>query len=418
MSWNWEYKGYGINGNFHKIKSQHFQDVSPFDLKKVNTIWGEEPALVDEAVSAAKNAQSKWFKLSLEERTKKFLSFAAEVEKRSEEIAQAICNSTGKTITECRGELKAVARKNKLTVEKGLDLVKTVYASGGEYQFHPLGVISIVGPFNFPVHLINSHVAPALLLGNTVVIKGSENCPAVSQLYYEASLSSELPPGAINIVQGGPIIGDKLVSHPDVFGVVFTGSYRVGKKIKESCLNSPNKLLALEMGGKNFCVIDEDADIELAAKEISAAVLGGAGQKCSATSRVLAHKKLADKLLGQIKIQFEAVTQVDPRKDNSKMGTLVNDQAARSFLAYQESIKTTNSEIILEGNRPDDSSCFVRPALRKVYDSKDPIFFEEVFGPDLSFETFSDYDSVFPTLNDNPYGLCLSFFGQSKTKNP
>ena len=415
---NWNYKGYGINGEFVAVGDRSFKNINPAKLNDEPVLWGENVQLVNQAIDSAYEAQKKWRSESFETRCKKFLSFVLEIEKRSEDIALAITLSTGKTLKECRGELGAVARKSRLTVEKGMNLVKAVPGREEKvrYQFAPLGVMGIIGPFNFPIHLVHSHVAPGLLLGNSVVIKASEFAPLVSQIYFECAQQSDLPAGLINTVQGGPAVGKALTTHPKVTGVVFTGSYDVGLKIKRDCLEHPFKLLALEMGGKNLCLVDHDADLNLAAQKAAFSVMGAAGQKCSATSRILIHhtkKEQFCELLKSEMLKYQPGN--DLLDENTNLGTLVSPKSVETFLSYQEKMAALKPVVLLSGSRFNVESCFVNPGLRVLdFDCPSELLWEEVFAPDVTVQGFDNLDNCYDLLNQNPFGLCLSYFGEKK----
>src|SRR5438270_1974401 len=226
------------------------EDRSPADLSVVLGRYPWAVAQVDRAVGAAREAQAAFALRSAAERAQLVRAIGGVLKKREDELARAIALDVGKPLWEARTEAQACSAKAAITVDEGLKLVADFPAAGqagAECRFRPLGVVAVLGPFNFPVHLPNGHILPALACGNSVVFKPSEVAPHASELYARCLQEAGVPPGAFNLVQGGPAVGQALAAHEGVAGILFTGSWAVGQAIQRATLGQ-TKLLALELG--------------------------------------------------------------------------------------------------------------------------------------------------------------------------
>jgi succinylglutamic semialdehyde dehydrogenase len=269
------YKGDFIAGRFQPVTQAdgEFRDLSPADLKDEVGVFPFQRSRMLMAVEAAKQAFLPWARLSLDERKAYLWRLQEAFLTKKEDMALAIARDTGKPLWEALTEATALANKVDITLNESLKLVATTEVPEalpgvvGKIAFKPRGVMAVIGPFNFPAHLPNGHIIPALIMGNTVVFKPSEQTPLVGQLYAECVEMAGLPPGVVNIVQGDGESGRNLVLAEDVDGVLFTGSYEVGLKIKQETMTHYWKILALEMGGKNATVIWEDAALDKAIYE-------------------------------------------------------------------------------------------------------------------------------------------------------
>jgi succinylglutamic semialdehyde dehydrogenase len=226
------------------------EDRSPADLGVLLGRHGWAVSQVDRGVEAARAAQAEWAARPAGERAAMVRRIGEALKARADELSRAIALDVGKPLWEARAEVQACVAKAAITVDDGLRLVAPFPAPGqpnAECRFRPLGVVAVVGPFNFPVHLPNGHVLPALACGNTVVFKPSEIAPHAAEMYARCLAEAGVPPGAFNLVQGPGPVGAALAAHPGVDGVLFTGSWAVGQAIQRASLGQ-TKLLALEMG--------------------------------------------------------------------------------------------------------------------------------------------------------------------------
>ncbi|HXW60256.1 MAG TPA: aldehyde dehydrogenase family protein, partial [Myxococcota bacterium] len=212
---------------------------------------------VEQAVLAAKNAAKSWGYLEQWQRNHYLLKLKESFKKNEQRLKDAISLEMGKIHSESLAEAQGLSSRIDLTIDKGLTRVKTeeLYNLRAKTRYHSQGAMAVVGPYNFPVHLLNGHVIPSLLTGNTVVVKPSEVCLLTAEIYAQCFSDAEFPPGVFNMLQGDARISKALCTHPLVDGVLFTGSYNTGRLLKELLLDQPHKILALEMGGKNFAVV-------------------------------------------------------------------------------------------------------------------------------------------------------------------
>jgi len=261
-----------INGRFVLTEKSdgQFKDVSPADLNDQVMTVKYKLDHIDQACQAAKQAYLPWAKLTLDERKKYLLKLKEIFVAHEPQMAELIARDTGKSLWDATTEAKALAAKIDITLNESVKLIQEERIKNalpqvdGVIRFRSRGVMAVIRPFNFPAHLPNGHIIPALIAGNTIVYKPSEQTPAVAQLYAQMVEKAEFPPGVFNLVHGEVETGRRLVAHELVDGILFTGSYEVGLKIKQETLNHYWKILALEMGGKNATVVWDDADIDKA----------------------------------------------------------------------------------------------------------------------------------------------------------
>src|SRR3954470_13451362 len=246
------------------------EDRSPADLSLVLGRHAWAVAQVDAAIAAAREAQGAFAALAQADRTQLVRRIGAVLKDREEDLASAIALDVGKPLWEARTEAQACSAKAAITAEEGLKLVSPFPAPGqpgAECRFRPLGVLAVLGPFNFPVHLPNGHILPALLCGNAVVFKPSEIAPHAAEVYARCVEQAGVPRGVFNLVQGGSEVGGALAAHRGVDAVLFTGSWAVGQAIQQAN-QGQTWLLALEMGGKNAAVVLRDADADKALYDV------------------------------------------------------------------------------------------------------------------------------------------------------
>lgn len=378
--------------------------------------WSE--AAVDDAVAAARRAQPDWERRGQDQRLRALRRFRDALEQRQDELARAITLEMGKPLWESRGEAAVLLKKIDIMTGEGLDHTAPVHPEGlpgGSWKYRPLGVLAVLGPYNFPLHLPNGHIIPALATGNTVVVKPSEFAPLSMQLYFECLQQADLPAGVVNLVQGPGPVGARLSAHRDVDGVLFTGSYHTGHRIKRATIDQPGKLLALEMGGKNTTIVCDDADLEQATHAIVQASCLTTGQRCSATSRVVVHSDVADEVTDRLRTLLRRTTTGDPMDpDGPLMGPLATRAGHAKFLrAQQDDEDGALLSIVDGGAHPDyDHGYFVRPALWRAstVDRHGSHQGAEIFGPDvIIYEVDSDNEAA-AVANDTEYGLAMSVF--------
>ncbi len=428
------------------------EDVSPSDYSQLvaRVHWGL--GQVERAVDAARAARASWAARPLAERISVVRAVGAACKAREEELARAIALDIGKPLWEARTEVAAVVNKAAVTVDEGLSWVRGFVpgqppgAAGAEAagspplecRFKPLGVLAVLGPFNFPVHLANGHILPALATGNTVVLKPSEVAPQAAELYARILSDAGVPPGVFNLVQGPGVVGAALASDPGVDGVLFTGSWAVGQRIEEAA-RGQSKMLALEMGGKNAALILDDLDAaaeEKALYDVMFSAYVSAGQRCTAASRCIVQgpPARADAIARKLARLANNLIVGHAFDDGVFMGPLASPAAAKKFdeglaaarhggfpdaklpvsdkhAARAEIEELLDSRVLsprgLEG-------AYRSPALHRVHRAaQSPFELEELFGPSLSVYSAESDEEAIALANATDYGLAASVHTQS-----
>ncbi len=386
---------------------------SPRDLDEVVSRVAFRFAAVNEAVASARAAFKPWANSEPSSRAAWMMKLREAVETRKEAFAQTITREIGKPLWEARAEVAAALNKIDITLTDGLALVapREMGSRGQRYAFKPHGVAVVLGPFNFPLHLVHGHVVPALLTGNTVVVKPSELAPGVGQLYAECFEAAGFPVGVFNLVQGEAQTGALLAAHPDVDAVMLTGSFAAGQAIKRATLEQPHKLLALELGGRNPALVLADADLDKAVHDVLWGAFVTTGQRCSGTAVALIERPLFDAFVARALEVLDGLTVGDPLRSDVFMGPLVSERAASRFLAALEEAERDGVRAL----RPSQAfaltprGAYVTPSLHHVERPHGSTYAaEELFGPDLAVEIVDDLDHAIARANDSVYGLSAS----------
>ena len=400
-----------INGEFIRGVGELFSSHNPARSGVEVAQMVERAEAVDQAVSSAKRALKSWRSGGLEHRIEALKAVAALVPEHQERIAEAICLEMGKPIAEARVEAGSIKSKIEGVIQQ-LDQTLPSAPSGapGEQRFHALGVIAVIGPFNFPVHLLNTHIIPALLTGNTIIAKPSEVTPLCGQRYAELFHAARFPTGVFNLIQGRGATGAKLSAHPQVNGVIFTGSYETGRKIRQATFDQPYKKVCLELGGKNPAVVLDDADLDQATREILLGSLLTTGQRCTATSRVIASSGIAVELKNRLVDAFKRIRPLDPLDDSCFMGPLATENAKDRFLKLLALAKSQGAEPWVESEGI-AGGAFVTPSIYGVQGTEDYLD-HELFGPHISFQIVADDQAALEAASQNQYGLSASLFTQ------
>jgi succinylglutamic semialdehyde dehydrogenase len=419
-----EGRGDFIDGVFRRAKGERVlqsrdpaRDFAPVFRTVVDV------AHVDDAVAAAQRAQPSWQALGVDGRRKYLLALKAAFDENVDVIARAIVREMGKPLREALIEAKSLGDRVTLVLEDGLKRIETLKPAGvaGEARAHPQGVLAVLGPYNFPCHLMNSHIIPALATGNAVVVKPSEIVPMCGELYARCVERAGFPPGVFNLVQGGGDVGRALVAHPDTQGVLFTGSWRTGRAISQAILDQPHKIAALEMGGKNVAVVCDDADLPQALAAVLQGAFLTAGQRCTATSRLLVMEKVAERFLDALVSATRELRPGDPMDLATAFGPLATKEAYEKFSRLRALAPTLGCETLLAGaSLP--GGAYVTPSIH-LLPKKDGHVIEaggyldeELFGPDLAVEIVADLDEAIARTNALPFGLSNAIFTVDATK--
>lgn len=379
---------------------------------------------VSEACGAAQQAFKKWSHATLDERKNQLLKLKKVFQDRSEEMATVISREVGKPLWEAKTEAAALSSKIDITLEHSLKLISEEKVKGalpgidGVIRYKPRGVMAVIGPFNFPAHLPNGHIIPALIAGNTVVFKPSDKTPAVGQLYAEFFHQAGFPQGVFNLIQGQGEIGQRLVRDENVDGVLFTGSYEVGQRIKQDTIDHYWKILALEMGGKNSTVVWDDADLEKAVYETIVGAYMTSGQRCSCTSKVILHKKIRDQFLENFHETAKKLT-IGHWSQNPFMGPLIGQEAVDKYLRFQEIAKREGAECLMRGKILDVGyrGHYVTPSINLVgrFDKDSTYQKNEIFGPNVAVYAVDEFDEAMEIVNASGFGLVMALFSKERS---
>jgi betaine-aldehyde dehydrogenase len=364
---------------------------------------------LDAAVAAAKAAYPAWRAVAPGERARLLRRLATLVEERSEELARLETRNVGKPIADSRGEVGMVAEVFHFyagAVDKHHG--ETIPVTGGvDLTFRePLGVVGLIVPWNFPIAISSWKLGPALACGNTVVLKPAELTPLTAVRLGELALEAGIPEGVLNVVVGkGSVVGQRLVEHPDVAKIGFTGSTEVGRGVMQGAAGTI-KRVTLELGGKSANVVFADADLERAAAAAPYAVFGNAGQDCCARSRILVERSVYDRFLDLLVEATRGVKVGDPEDDATEMGPLISAQHREKVASF------VDGEPAFRGDAPAGPGFWFPPTLVEA-SNDERIAREEVFGPVAAVIPFADEEEAVRIANDTPYGLSGSIWSEN-----
>lgn len=408
--------GQWLTGQGHPIRS--------VDPAKKRVIWEAHSASgqqIDEAVNAARNAFVAWSELSFEQRLAIAKRYAELLADNKASLAQTISEETGKPLWETATEVAAMIGKIAISEKAYHERTGTVENSmpvGKAFIRHkPHGVVAVFGPYNFPGHLPNGHIVPALLAGNSIVFKPSDLTPLVAQKMVELWIDAGLPPGVLNLVQGEVETGKALASHADIDGLFFTGSSRTGKILHEQFAGHPGKILALEMGGNNPLIVKDVADIDAAVHDIVQSAFVTSGQRCTCARRLfLQDGPKGDQILSRL-IEVTGKIKVDhyDATEQPFMGAMISAAAAASMLKAQQQLVQLGAKPLVELTHQDPESGFVTPGIIEVTDIVESMPDEEHFGPLLKVVRYDDFDKAIDLANRTSFGLSAGFLGDSES---
>lgn len=399
------------------------------DLVSINPvtseeIWSGTQSSVDDVVHAISSARLNlpiWSELGFKKRLSILEAYTRLLEEKSDVFAQLISDEMGKPLWEAKQEVAAMIKKLPISVTAYEDRCrKREQDLGGKKSItrhKPIGVLAVIGPFNFPGHLPNGHIIPALLAGNCIVFKPSEQTPKVGEFLVELFNEAGLPQGVLNLIQGGIRPSMVLTNHPDVDGILFTGSSAVGQQLQRILIRHPNKLIALEMGGNNPFIVTDSSYINETVSSIIHSAFITSGQRCTCARRLILtrdknNKLLLDKLIdtvSKIKIGF-------PHQNKDYfLGPVISNDAASHILNFQDYLKARGANSLLNINRLDENKPFLTPGIWDVsyVSSREDI---ECFGPLLQLIWVDDFEQAILEANNTNYGLSATLFTDDKSK--
>ncbi|MBI6546752.1 MAG: aldehyde dehydrogenase family protein [Cyanobacteria bacterium NC_groundwater_1444_Ag_S-0.65um_54_12] len=412
-----------IGGNWTTSGSeQTFGDYNPADRRELIANFPvSSTAAVEQATAAAQAALPQWMATPAPLRSAIILKAVSALRARAEEIASVLTWEEGKIRAEARTEVnRGLAAMEYLAAEGKRFFGQTIPSEHPQMfvwtQRRPVGVVGIITPWNFPFAIPAWKLATALVAGNTVVLKPAELAPLCAQFLVEALHDADLPPGTLNLVHGGPTVGEAIVRDRHVRAISFTGSTEVGKLINRYASERMAKV-QLEMGGKNACIVLADADLTKAAREIVTSAFGSTGQRCTATSRVIADRNIHEALVEKLLAASREVTPGDGFKEATVMGPLIDENALKKTEHYVELACQEGNKLLLGGKRARDPELahgyFFEATIIADVKPEDTLNREEVFGPVLAILAADGLEEALRMANVVDYGLSSALY----TKN-
>ncbi|MFL6754165.1 MAG: succinylglutamate-semialdehyde dehydrogenase [Sphingomicrobium sp.] len=381
-------------------------------------IWSGNVGDAAKEVAAARAAWPEWAAHSNAYRIEAVRRFANVVRKKEAEFAELIARETGKPLWEARTEVGAVVNKVEISVEAYAErtpMRKMEAALGNRIavRHKPHGVLAVLGPYNFPAHLPNGHIVPALIAGNAVVFKPSEKTPATGEMLVNCFHEAGIPEGIMRLLIGGPEQGRALAGQAGIDGLLFTGSARAGMALHQQFAETPHKVLALELGGNNPLVVWNAKDIESAATIVVQSAYLSAGQRCTAARRLIVEDEQEGPLLGAVKSMVERMMIGEPFADPQPfMGPVIDNAAADHVQEQWLNLMMKGGKPLCRLDRPEKDKPFLTPGLIDVTEVRDRPD-EEIFGPVLQVVRVKDFDAAIDEANKTRFGLAASLIGGS-----
>ncbi len=401
--------------------SETFRSYNPATGK---TVWEGKAfgaSEIDHAIKSCQKAFHPWSNLPLDARIGYLKNFQFELKKNLELLSYTISEETGKPFWDSKSEVNAMINKIDISIRAYADRCKEmrieIQPAISITRHKPHGVVAIFGPYNFPGHLPNGHIVPALLAGNTCIFKPSELTPKTALVTMEIWEQSGLPKGVLELVLGGRETGKLLAEHPCINGLFFTGSFNTGKSLLKQFANHPQKILALEMGGNNPLIFDDAADTKAASYIALQSAFLTSGQRCTCARRlIVVDGKCADAFIDEL-IQWTNKIKVGAFTDIPEpfMGPVISDISSDHLLQAQDDLKQRGGKTLVEMKRLNLGKKFLSPGIMDVtfvLDRKD----EEIFGPFLQIIRVPDFKSALEEANRTNYGLSAGLISDSIEK--
>ncbi|MXP47000.1 succinylglutamate-semialdehyde dehydrogenase [Altererythrobacter luteolus] len=393
-------------------------EIISFEPATGEELWRRKVDDVDAAVDRARRAWPAWAAQPLATRIELVRRFANEVRKASDEMAELISKETGKPLWEARTEVEAVINKVEISVNAyaertGQKRLDGALQGSSAVRHKPHGVMVVLGPYNFPAHLPNGHIVPALIAGNVVIFKPSEKTPAVGELLMTCFNRAGISAAVAQFVVGGPEEGKALVAHRGVNGVLFTGSAQAGIAINKRLANNPGKIVALEMGGNNPIVVIDTPKITDAATLIVQSAFTSAGQRCTAARRLIIKESMYEPVITELKSLVSRIIVDEPFADPAPfMGPVIDNMAAEQLVESFLYFLSNGGKAIRHMTRPKDDLPFLSPAIIDTTEMSDRPDVE-LFGPLLQVIKVKDFDAAIKEANRTRFGLSASLIGGS-----
>ncbi|MBU2427909.1 MAG: succinylglutamate-semialdehyde dehydrogenase [Gammaproteobacteria bacterium] len=399
-----------IQGQWQVGAAQLFSSINPANG---TTIWQGQAAdaqQVDLAVKTARTAFIEWSQHSLSERIVIVQAFAEQLKQHAEAMATLIAEETGKALWESRTEVAAMTGKIAISIKAHAERTGTVEnAMPGAKAFirhKPHGVVAVFGPYNFPGHLPNGHIVPAIIAGNAVLFKPSELTPKVAEFTVKLWQQAGIPAGVISLLQGEVATGKALASHPGIDGLFFTGSSNTGHFLHQQFAGQPGKILALEMGGNNPLIVKNVRNVTAAVHDIIQSAFLSSGQRCTCARRLfLENSANGDAILEKLIAATRQIRVAEPfAAEQPFYGAMISEKAALGMVKAQADIQAAGGISLLELTHIQPGTGFVTPGIIDVTDAA-PMADEEHFGPLLKVYRYDNFDSAIAEANNTSYGL-------------
>lgn len=391
-------------------------DIVSFEPATGAELWRGAIGDVDAAVERAHAACAVWAREPHTRRIELVRRFANQVRKQADPFAELIARETGKPLWEARTEVDAVIAKVDISVKAysertGSKKLDSALQGHAGLRHKPHGVMVVLGPYNFPAHLPNGHIVPALIAGNSVIFKPSEKTPAVGEFLIQCFHAARIPEGVVQCLIGGPDQGKALVDHPGIDGVLFTGSARAGIAINRRLADNPAKIVALEMGGNNPLVVIDTPRIDDAAALIIQSAFTTAGQRCTAARRLIVIDSMFDTIMPAVEALAKRLIVDEPfAQPQPFMGPVIDNATADLLAESHDVLIARGGRPILPITRPREGLPFLTPALLDAtYMSERPDI--ELFGPLLQVIRVADLEQAITVANTTRYGLSASLVG-------
>ncbi|MDB5986288.1 MAG: succinylglutamic semialdehyde dehydrogenase [Nevskia sp.] len=407
-----------IDGQWRNGSGAAFSSLNPATETSVWRGNAAAPGDIDAALAAARRASPAWACRPFVEREAIVRAFAAQLQTHKEKLADIIGRETGKPLWDARGEVAAMTAKIDISVHAWhMRTGKSETRVGKLNQVlrhRPHGVVAVFGPYNFPGHLPNGHIVPALLAGNCVVFKPSELTPLVAEETAKLWLAAGIPPGVFTLLQGERDTGAALAAHAELDGLYFTGSARTGRILARQFAETPQKILALELGGNNPMIVGDVADSRAALHDVVQSAYLSSGQRCTCARRLFVkHDAAGDDFVRSLANIVGSLTlgahDADPQP---YMGPLISRQAADGLLAAQAGLIERGAKPLVEMRRHALGAAFVTPGLLDVANVAE-LPDEEYFGPLLQVDRYATLDEAIDKANRTRYGLSAALLSDS-----
>lgn len=383
---------------------------------------------IEQAIHAAHNAFRPWAEKSILERGDFLKKFQATLIRRTDELAEILAREIGLPLWDAQSEIQSSARLLQSYFGEGIQLLNKLEIPNilentkGVCRFRPRGIFAIISSFSSPILMPCEHILSALLTGNTVVFKPSEKTVLTSQILSECLLETGLPRGVFNLIQGEKEVGRRLATHESIHGILFTGSYETGVRIKQDTLQQHWKFLLLEMGGKNPVLVWEDTNLEFAVRDTLVGAFATAGQRGTSTSRILVHQKLFD----AFKTKFHALSKsfvINHPLSNPFMGPLIDSSSVDRYMKFLGIASREGCEMVMRGKSLDigPQGNYVAPSICWVKNSsissvRKSIFQQtEMMAPAVALYCVNELEEALALANTTQYGLATSVYTKNKT---